>query len=117
MANVHLFLMKDRSLVMGEVCDKFENDYNVKKPVMVQLMQDGNKVAPVSAPFPLPLAEMFLINEPEFVNIDKSDIRYAYSEDQLKKQMIDWYFSEVSNSGIEIATDIPTNSKGLHLIK
>ena len=118
MASIHLFLMKDRTMVMAEVHGgMFDNEYHVRNPIMVQLAQDGQKVVPVSAPFPLPVAEVFLINVPEFVKIDLSEIRFVYTEELIKKQMIDWYLHETSDSDIQIATEIPASAKGIHLVK
>lgn len=118
MANIHLFLMKDKTIVLGSVEEKFEEEYIVKRPIMVQPVQEGKTIGLASAPFPLPLSDLFLIKTPDIVGINKSEIRFAYSEEQLKKQIIDWYFSETSEAGIELATEVPNSNKGgLHLIK
>lgn len=116
MASIHLFLMKDKTIVMGEVEASDGESYYTKKPILVQLMQDGQKVVPVSAPFPLPVAEVFLIQSPEFIHIFRDEVRYFFTEDILKKQMIDWYLHETSDSDIQIATDIPKGN-GIHLVK
>lgn len=102
--------------VIGKVKEEKDDSYILSLPKFIDISQDGQGNLNVQgAEYPNPFISFFVIKVEEDVELEKSSIVNEYDEENLKKEIIDWYRNMTSN--IEITSDMPPKGKnGLHLV-
>lgn len=112
---VMIVLKRSREIVIGKNKTNYKdrnNVVNISQPISIVLRPtstpQGTQYSLEPQNFPIPFASLLLIEDYKNANIKMDDIIQVYSEEELKKELIDWYFKVVSD--IEVTNRMPTSS-------